>query len=157
MKNKIKKKYPSGEKSHAWKGGRVICIKFIVVYNPKHPRSNGSGYVMEHRLKMEKKLGRYLTKDEVIHHKDSNGLNNDLRNLILFNNNGEHISFHHTERKKEALKKIKEKCGKNCRGCRKFLKISEFTTDNKSRDGYRYECRECRRLERIEYKKRKNN
>ena len=39
--------------------------------------------VFEHRLVMEKHLGRKLLPNEVIHHKDGDGLNNALENLEL--------------------------------------------------------------------------
>ena len=36
-----------------------------------------------HRALMEQVLGRSLRRDEVIHHKDANKLNNDLSNLAI--------------------------------------------------------------------------
>lgn len=50
---------------------------------PEHPNCNSRGCVYEHRLVMEKQIGRYLTKDEVVHHIDFNTQNNDISNLML--------------------------------------------------------------------------
>lgn len=46
-----------------------------------HPNEDNQGYVLEHRLFMEKKIGRILERHEVVHHKDGNGLNNDMDNV----------------------------------------------------------------------------
>lgn len=83
-----------GEDHHAWKGGRVEHEGYIQVliypddpFYPmakvKSPNANGGRYVLEHRYKMAQKLGRCLTDNETVHHKDDNGLNNNLRNLQL--------------------------------------------------------------------------
>ena len=56
--------------------------------------------VLEHRYIMERLIGRFLTSDEKVHHK--NGIRNDNRpeNLELFNNQSEHIHHRHPEIKK---------------------------------------------------------
>jgi hypothetical protein len=47
------------------------------------------------RSVMEKRLGRLLKFGEVVHHIDGNNNNNDVKNLMLFPNNSEHIKHHH--------------------------------------------------------------
>jgi hypothetical protein len=74
---------------------------YIMIYHPHHPYpSAGNGkYVFEHRLVMEKNLGRYLMPKERVHHIDSNKTNNSFENLKLFKNPSDHIKFHHFIRK----------------------------------------------------------
>lgn len=78
--------FKKGDKNPNWKGGRR-CNRFgyIQIWKPEHPRAKGNnGYVFEHILVMEKKLGRYIKHPkEVIHH--INGIRDDNRkeNLIL--------------------------------------------------------------------------
>ena len=50
---------------------------------PGHPRADKQGWVLEHRLVMEKQLGRYLQSGEIVHHIDGNRTNNALSNLQL--------------------------------------------------------------------------
>jgi len=68
-----------------WKGGRIKhCGGYIYIRKKEYPCFNKNGYVFEHRLIMEKYLGRYLTSDETIHH--INGIKDDnrLENLEIF-------------------------------------------------------------------------
>lgn len=51
----------------------------------------------EHRVVMERMLGRPLRPGEVVHHKDGNILNNAPGNLQLFSSQGEHLNFHKEE------------------------------------------------------------
>lgn len=46
-----------------------------------------------HRVIMERVLGRELSKDEIVHHKDGNPSNNDISNLQL-TNRFEHMALH---------------------------------------------------------------
>lgn len=71
---------------------------YKVVYMPSHQRARSNGYVYEHILVMERKIGRPLTKEEVVHHVDGNKQNNDPNNLELFSNNTEHVKEHWRER-----------------------------------------------------------
>ena len=72
-----------GENANNWQGGRVVSYHgYILINKPKHPNAN-MGYVPEHRLVIEKKIGRYLTKLDIVHHKNGNRQDNRLRNLKL--------------------------------------------------------------------------
>jgi len=52
-----------------------------------------NGLVYEHRLIMEYFLGRTLGKDEIVHHKDGNKLNNKIENLELMSR-ADHTAYH---------------------------------------------------------------
>lgn len=85
----------AGKNNGQWKGGRVKDKSgYIRIKNRKHPFCSSTGYVWEHRLILEKKLKRYLRKDEVIHHLDGNKENNKKTNLLLCANQKKHLSVH---------------------------------------------------------------
>lgn len=50
-------------------------------------------YIYQHRLVVEQAIGRKLTKNEIVHHRDKNKLNNSITNLILLSNS-EHRKLH---------------------------------------------------------------
>lgn len=83
----------TGEKCPAWKGGvRMSKDGYREILSRGHPYARkGTHYVLEHRLVMEKMIGRYLLPNEVVHHKDGNRLNNSPENLQLFSENSEHL------------------------------------------------------------------
>ena len=92
--------FPRGEKHWAWNGGKIKSTQgYVNVLKPDHPNSNFSGYVMEHRLVMEKMIGRLLKKHEAVHH--INEIKNDNRpeNLFLFCSNKDHRHFHGQRKK----------------------------------------------------------
>lgn len=76
-----------GSKSPTWKGGRVIRSGYIMI-------SIMGKYIREHRLVMEKHLGRFLRPKEVVHHIDGDRANNQLNNLMLFSNSSAHRKVH---------------------------------------------------------------
>lgn len=87
----------TGEDNPKWKGGFRLHDKgYILKLVKGHPFASSQGFVYEHRLVMEKKLGRYLEKTEVVHH--LNGIKNDNRpeNLELHENNKEHMYKKHS-------------------------------------------------------------
>lgn len=82
-----------GSKNPNWRGGihktkdGYICIKTSKV------EKGGNAYTLEHRLVIEKIIGRKLKSSEIVHH--VNGIRNDNRpeNLMLFRSNGVHKKF----------------------------------------------------------------
>ena len=56
---------------------------YIYIYKPEHPNRESNGYMLEHRLVMEEELGRYLTKEERVHHIDGDKINNNPENLYI--------------------------------------------------------------------------
>ena len=88
------KKYMRGEHHHSFGNGYTINsdgYRYLKI---------GNKYVLEHRIIMEAYLNRKLKRNETIHHKDMNKLNNDISNLEVLSR-AEHSRLHSKLKKKE--------------------------------------------------------
>ncbi len=95
-----------GVKNPHWKGGRVQHTEgYVYVSAPDHPLSS-NGYVLEHRLVMERWLKendpgspfliRVLSPDFVVHHEDGDKENNAIDNLVCMTPS-EHLKHHNAD------------------------------------------------------------
>ena len=90
-------KIKSGENAYNFSGGRKYKRGkekgHILIYKPDHPNARKK-YVLEHRLIVEKQIGRYLEDNESVHHINMLKDDNRIENLILCENNIEHHLMH---------------------------------------------------------------
>lgn len=85
----------NGTANGHWKGGRTqrgdgyVLIRLGVI--PKNAK--GARYKLEHRIVMEKHLGRLLSKNEIVHHKNGKTSDNRIENLEVMTQ-AEHAKIH---------------------------------------------------------------
>jgi len=83
----VRNRLQLGSKHPCWKGGKYVDHHGYVMVNVRYGRSGKKSgwynYRKEHVVVMERKLGRALTKGEVVHHIDGDKTNNKLSNLWL--------------------------------------------------------------------------
>jgi len=74
-------------------GHTVVYGGYIFELCPSHPKANPFGFVPQHRLVVERSLGRYLPAAAQVHHKDEDPTNNSLDNLQVMTRR-EHMAHH---------------------------------------------------------------
>lgn len=67
---------------------------YILSYKPGHPTAWNNGQIMQHRLIMERSLGRLLRDDEEVHHINEKIDDNRIENLQIMSKS-EHSKYHH--------------------------------------------------------------
>jgi len=83
-----------GKKAANWRGGKRVANGYVFLYTPGHPNATpDKPYIQEHRLIMEKHLGRFLETDEVVHHLNGVKTDNRIENLQVIKR-GKHVSNH---------------------------------------------------------------
>ena len=97
---RIKNKLSKGKNNPNWKGGKILISGYVYIYSHIHPNKTKDGYVCEHRLVMEEFLNRYLTKKEIIHHKNEIKTDNRIENLELYESCGKHTVLNHMKKDK---------------------------------------------------------
>jgi hypothetical protein len=115
---------PRREERIGWKGGVKTVNGYRYARTPGHPFASKHGeYVAEHRLVVEKKLGRFLQPHEVVDHIDGNRSNNAPENLRVFQSNAEHLAATITGKRKkmselgrEILRQNAQQRPRNARG-----------------------------------------
>ena len=123
----------AGPKNSRWKGGRRKRKDgYILVYSPGHPYAYRN-FVLEHRLVMEQRLGRFLEPHEIVHHKNEVKDDNRDENLEL-TNRPEHCRGHSTGKKhperwkprvsKDAIEALYPDGALTLRECASILGIS---------------------------------
>lgn len=99
-------------KNHpSWSGGRRIRQDgYIEIHMPNHHRARANGYVFEHIVVLEEKLGRKLSANEQCHHIDGNKQNNNPENLISLNIKEHSLETSRIRRQKNTFSCLQ--CGK---------------------------------------------
>ena len=84
---------------------KVEISGYLYIYKPEHPNAIKRGYVAEHRLVAEGKIGRYLENDEVVHHINENKHDNRPENLQVMSNS-DHVKLHAELKRRDKIGKF---------------------------------------------------
>lgn len=115
-----------------WKGGRKINSQgYVLIHNPDHRYADKQGYVREHRLVMEKELGKPIHPRYDVHHINGDKKDNRPENLQVLTSL-QHDRLH-------GQLKPNSNFDKRCIVCNR-----KFTVDSTRRKG-KWEPKSCSR------------
>jgi hypothetical protein len=101
-----------GALASRWAGGKHVSTSgYIYLHRPEHPNCTQYGYVLEHRLAMEKKLGRYLEPWEKVHHINGDQTDNRIENLVI-TSLSEHMRGHEPWKYRKNIREQASKAGR---------------------------------------------
>lgn len=89
------------DRTHNGKPAVLDRKGYVRIYEPEHPRATKGGWVFEHRLIAESQIGRFLRRDEHVHHVNGKKSDNRPENLVVMGHS-EHSTLTVRERA-EAL------------------------------------------------------
>lgn len=85
-----------GAGNPAYNGGRYIDPNgYVHVFSPNYPNCDCRGYIYEHRVVAEQKLGRSLLDGEVVHHINEIKIDNRPENIVVCASQAEHMNTYH--------------------------------------------------------------
>lgn len=91
----------------------IIHRGYRFIHMPEHPDSQkATGYIAEHRVVMERKIGRQLTQREFVHHKNGNKVDNRPDNLMLVTGS-EHRRIHNRRLSESELLSAIRACSRD--------------------------------------------
>lgn len=126
-----------------WNGGIYINRGYRKLLRPNHPNADIDGYVLEHRLVMEKSIGRLLTKDEEVHHINGNKTDNRIENLQLLSKT-QHRRLEYAKRPLPKGQPKKDMSDRHCITCGSnttYIDKKGWTRWYKVASGF--ECNSC--------------
>ena len=103
-----------------------------------HPNAKANGQIYEHTYVMSEMLGRPLTAEEVVHHRDENRSNNVPSNLQLFATKAEH-NMHHAQM--DAFKASGNALFMKCPFCKAYDNPSKMYVRKTHYQAWHRECK----------------
>lgn len=86
-------------------GRKITRLGYATLRILDHPNKGSDGYIFEHRIMMEQEIGRFLNKNEVVHHLNEVKHDNRIENLELMTK-GKHTKLHHVGASRSGKTKL---------------------------------------------------